>query len=972
MYEDPGAQTVVSRVGAAGHRCCATLYRSMAGALLALCCRSVLAQPVLTIELGPENRGPGLAVPSGGDGQNAPDTVNGVVCRRISGEKSLYMYVTIQAPEYAAGPKDLYVVAEVLDETCGAVQVQYDKSAPLRNVATQYSAAKGFALLVGGGDWRKLAFFLPEASLMHGQNFSADFRLCAPAGLAVRRIAVAATPPEGFDVGGSLDPESARRLHVERQAGMELTIGTGDVQGPMCAAFKAMSVTSIEQYVDWAGIEKEQDTWDWSHWDEQVATLDSAGLKWVPFLLVGPAYATPLWFHKSPMSRYYRCLEHGQESKVQSLFNPDLPKYVDRFLKAFAERYGRKGVIESVLLGITGIYGESIYPAGPEGGWTAHLTGDYHNHSGWWAGDKDAVAALRGAMAKRYADIAHLNQAWGTAYASFNDILPFHPDRAPSDRARADFCEWYMQAMTDWAVFWVKTTRRYFPHTEIYLCTGGSGTPVLGADFTAQAKAIAPYGAGIRITNEGSNYTSNFTFTREVATATRLYKTFCGFEPASSVDASGITARIFNATASGARQLHDYGDNPLRTGAALQNFRAGLPLLVSRRPALTAAVYLPRESWPFEPELIDRLYHTAGWLRDLTDLDFVTRCSVADGVLEEHRLLILGDTPVLEPESAGKIEEWVRQGGILVVVTGTSRPFAERLYDNRAWRSRLFAESAVRPGDLLEPVLNGPAPDRWVLQVGSAADEAWLFGDWNGRERGSEWPGLEGAAKRWSGGTCGVYLPVAPGADYTLKVSVHVPTPAARPAGNTVAVNGTVLGRMSEEGACELELPVPAAVLGQTTVARLEFDINTWVPALVDPKSGDKRKLGVAVRRIEWVRSGTAADGPDGTAMLDFRLRPEEIGACVKSVGKGYTLYLPGLADDDKAPARFLGQFIRDTGSALPGVAALAPEDGRLDCIYTTRTDGGVLRYDAKNGTIREEATGRKTPRILRWFRFGH
>ena len=42
---------------------------------------------------------------------------------------------------------------------------------------------------------------------------------------------------------------------------------------------------------------------------------------------------------------------------------------IERFLRAFAERYRDTGVIEAVLLGITGIYGESIYPAGPEGHW---------------------------------------------------------------------------------------------------------------------------------------------------------------------------------------------------------------------------------------------------------------------------------------------------------------------------------------------------------------------------------------------------------------------------------------------------------------------------------------------------------------------------------------------------------------------------------------------------------------------------
>ncbi len=142
---------------------------------------------------------------------------------------------------------------------------------------------------------------------------------------------------------------------------------------------------------------------------------------------------------------------------MQSLFNPALRPQVERFVWAFAERYRETGVIESLLLGVTGIYGESIYPAGPEGGWTARVTGGYHNHFGWWAGDPCAAQAFRKAMSDAYGRVGHLNVTWGTTYATFDDIATFHPDRAPNDRARADLAEWYQKAMTDWSIFWVKT-----------------------------------------------------------------------------------------------------------------------------------------------------------------------------------------------------------------------------------------------------------------------------------------------------------------------------------------------------------------------------------------------------------------------------------------------------------------------------------------------------------------------------------
>jgi hypothetical protein len=159
-------------------------------------------------------------------------------------------------------------------------------------------------------------------------------------------------------------------------------------------------------------------------------------------------------------TRPFRCLEHGRDSKIQSLFNPEFRPYVERFLKAFSDRYRETGMIQCVLLGVSGMYG----------------------------------------------GVASLNAAWNTRYASFDAIEPFLPDRAVCDQARADFVEWYQQAMTDWAVFWARTARKAFPGMPVYVSTGGNGDPMFSADFTAQAAALASVGVGLRITNETSDY----------------------------------------------------------------------------------------------------------------------------------------------------------------------------------------------------------------------------------------------------------------------------------------------------------------------------------------------------------------------------------------------------------------------------------------------------------------------------------
>ncbi len=892
----------------------------------------------------------GLSVPSGGDGVNGAETVQGQAVRRIAPD-SLYFYVRIADAQYEkAAPLDLYVSVEVADDEFNRVGMQYDQAMAANPAGANYATAEGTALLTGQGGWRTIHYKLPQARLGHGENHGTDFRLNAR-GLAVRQVRVATVPPDGFVLNEGVSADTLARLKVERPAGMELTIGN-DANATDAQILRALSVTSVESYVHWNTVEAQgRGQWDWSHWDQQVDVLEKSGLKWVPFLIAGPAYATPLWFQQSDGSAVFRCLEHGKDSKVQSIFNPALPAMVDRFLAAFAARYRDRGVIESLLLGVTGIYGESIYPAGPEGGWTAQLTGPYHNHAGWWAGDRYAQAAFRTAMQAKYGEIAKLNAAWGTTHADFATVTTFLPGAAPNDRARADFVEWYQQAMTDWSVLWVKATRQHFPKTEIYLCTGGSGAPVLGADFTAQAKAIAPYGAGIRITNEASSYPHNFVITREVATATRLYGTFAGFEPAGRVNEDGVVARIYNATASGILQLHYYQPNLLQSKASLANFRREAHWLVPRRPQVTAGFYVSRESWAVASETLDPMYEQARALRDLVDYDLVTRQSVADGVLKGLRVLVLLQSPVLEPAAAQTIADWVAQGGILVAADRADAPLASRLYDGTAWRERLLAK-APADGELVRVVLDGPAPDRWELEIGSNEDGPWLLGDWYHREAGQEWPEIKDAHKRWSGARPVVLLPTRSGAAYTLRLDAHLADHSVGGPANEVRVNGVLVGSLDHAGNRQYEFTIPAAAVADSP-AKLEIRMQTWSPKAV-AQSGDDRQLGVALHRVEVVRQGAEATA-SAPAALRYGLVPDALRAHLRQVGKGWTFYLPGLGGDSERFSRILGSFLRDTGQYLPAVAPLAPEDGRTDGVYSTVTPAGIIRYHAATATITTE-----------------
>jgi hypothetical protein len=528
-------------------------------------------------------------------------------------------------------------------------------------------------------------------------------------------------------------------------------------------------------------------------------------------------------------------------------------------------------------------------------------------------------------------------------------VRPFVPEKAPNDRARADMVEWYEDSMTAWAARWVGMARQLMPKTEIYLCTGGDGNPQLGADFTAQAKSIAGQGAGIRITNEGSDYAHNFTVTREVATATRLYGTFCGFEPASQVNEKGVVARIYNAIASGARQLHDYTPNMMANPKALQSFRAFATWLTPQKPKVSVALYLSRETWELEPKRLAALYDVSRSLRDLTDHSFVTSRSVQDGALEGCRALVLAESPVLDPAAAKVIEQWVSKGGLLIAAARAGETVGGRLQDDNAWRGALF-QPGLAPAELLRQEIAGPPPPHWELAIGSRGDDGWLFGQWHGPERGGEWRAIPNAQKRWTSGVAGVYLPTAAGADYQLRISCFVPPYAIAKGLGEVRVNGHVVGKIEKSGLLDLTLPLPVAVLEGTSPARLEIVTGTWKPS--DHQQGDTRVLGLAVRAVELIRAG-AEGTPAGRAVLRLSLDRDRVAQAIRPVGRGWTVMLTSAGDSPAALANVLAPLLTDTGTYFPGLEPIAPADGRMDGRYATRVDDKWIWLDAKEGTIK-------------------
>lgn len=663
--------------------------------------------PAPYILFGEQNVEKGISCPSGGDGVNLSAIVDGQSCRYNDFDnRSPYIYFQLDDSYIFGGSNEVYITIEYYDDF-GPFTIQYDSpDNPYKDLPME--------LRLGSYKWQRITFHLKDAHFANRQNWGADFRIFSPSNkIYIHKVEVSKARPVDYQPERRVQKimEESKFKPITPIAGREITFGN-DATESQAALFKALGVTSVESYVTWESVEPEKDEWNWERWDKQVEILKKYGLKWVPFLIVGPAYATPKWFRESDQHLGAVCLEHNISSKIESIWNPNLPKWIERFISAFAERYGKTGVIESVLLGISGDYGEAIFPVWG-GGWTFQIPGVYHTHPGYWCGDPYARKSFKDAMRKKYRTIEDLNKAWGTNFPSFEEVdfpplevkggvredVPTPPGtftaQDAQDRRRwLDFVNWYRGEMTKWADWWLATTKKYFPDTEVYLCTGGDAVPPHGSDFAEQCKVAGKNKCGVRITNEGSDYAFNFYLTHWVASAGKFYGAFYGFEPAAGVDEKGIVARIYNVVSAGAKQLHEYNSNIISTEKRMEIFRNNYPYLeATPAPLVDVSVLYPKTSlalrWADFPERV-------ALLRDIVDIDFVDETMLRDGALKNYKFLLLIAGDVIERDDLEIIKKWVENGGVLfscgvpqmITVEGDASPYNE-LFDKEKGVKRL-------------------------------------------------------------------------------------------------------------------------------------------------------------------------------------------------------------------------------------------------------------------------------------------
>ena len=435
---------------------------------------------------------------------------------------------------------------------------------------------------------------------------------------------------------------------------------------------KESGATSVQIYTFWKDFEpRREGEFDWTYFDGQVRLIREAGLRWVPFVLIGPKYAAPDWWLKDPRHKGLVCLEHGKESPIDSIWSEGIREQVDRVMKAFAEHYLPMDVLESVQPGICGDYGESIMPV--HGNWP----GDYHTHQGFWCGDPDAVASLQKTVKARYGTVEALNKAWNSHYASFSDVVPVLPHKVTSRTQYFDQLAWYRDSMTEFVDFWMKTCRKYLPDTPLYMCTGGNEDPHHASDFAAQAKVCARYHGGIRLTNECNRFIENYFNTAYTHSACEFYGAYLGLEPVGPLTPEGVRARLFGSAVYGNRQMMFYYGNLFRDKAdengsygtdRSEAFTKSLDLLSEHPSESDVAFFWPGRMGGLGSGIPGGIWEVVPYLRSLTPIMPVNELMIRDGALAKYKLLIIPCDGFTDRETLLCMVDYVKKGGVIFSV----------------------------------------------------------------------------------------------------------------------------------------------------------------------------------------------------------------------------------------------------------------------------------------------------------------
>jgi hypothetical protein len=461
-------------------------------------------------------------------------------------------------------------------------------------------------------------------------------------------------------------------------------------------AMKRRGLVADEDYLAWGALEREPGKWDFSEHDAIEKSLHAAGMKYVVYDWV---HFPPVWLRDGQKQNrtLMKCLEHGEETNYLSIFDPRTAEWYDHFYSAVHAHFGDK--VDDIYACILGPYGEGNYPLR-----VPDWINMGHCHEGYWCGDEYALRAFREAMRIKYGDISKLNQSWGKAYTSFDDvampaevsgtdkykITPALFPSAPDKRRWLDFITWYHQAIVDFAEQSYKALAKYYPTEKIRMKPGGTAggiNPIAWGTYSpAYAKMAGKYPG---LTLQPADCQGAVFADKWLATAYAFYGVRLATEPASALSRNDFVRRMFSDASCGAEQFFTY-----EFDQHVPEIQKYVRLYIGHAGETRIALLCPTTLYRLGGNLAPTI-SSAKKLRDLCDFDVLDELLIEDGALSRARydVLLIAQGDIVDQPILEKLDGFLRAGGRIVLIGDA--PVKD--VDGNAWPS---AQSLPRTAPL--------------------------------------------------------------------------------------------------------------------------------------------------------------------------------------------------------------------------------------------------------------------------------
>lgn len=437
-------------------------------------------------------------------------------------------------------------------------------------------------------------------------------------------------------------------------------------------ALKDYGIENIETRLVWTELEPEPGRYVWDRLDRDIALIEKHGFG----VGIFPWFQHPPGWEKE-MTRC-RCLEHGEDSTIPSLWDPALLRTYDRLYGALAQRYGER--IRFVYVGVYSDYGEVLYPLGVK----HYYFSPPHNHSGFWCSDVLARKDFAQQMATRYETLDSLNDAWGTAFKSWDDdLMPCLPIESNPLRRRMDFGQWYTSSLLRYTDAVCALVRKHFPDTPLGLPMGADNEALkYGQIKSAVAKIAARYNITARWT--GIAYLGKFSrsnvLDRRISSPARYYGADFGLEAALEISKDNATNAVYEMLANRAGIIHNDPDNIDRALDIYMRYRH----IVQYQPIqCSIAVFYPLEAEQYQcfyeegmtesdkqqetppRKPMNAFYDECEVIRGLCDFEVADSLMIADGFLTGMKDMIIPARCPVPADTAASIAQWIQEGGRL-------------------------------------------------------------------------------------------------------------------------------------------------------------------------------------------------------------------------------------------------------------------------------------------------------------------